>query len=159
MTEREIAEKMIADGEKMIAEAKKKLGEIENPNERHGAYGYDADGDPCMSARMSNGKLKDVGPLTVFEHCVFHSSDPSFHVKDYKGNIFDDLERNMVDLDEFWGLYANGEKIMRISIDEDLNEIEFQIDSSFFTTTHAETVKIHQKLGQLLATFEREHRK
>ena len=63
---------------------------------KHGDYGYDRFGMPCLCIQLAQGGLKDVGQYCMHENCGDSGSENSSstdRVAKKIGNIFDDLEK------------------------------------------------------------------
>ena len=134
--------------------------ELEKPKLRHGDYGYDFEGDPCMSLQLHNG-----AGCTLHRSCAgkkyaytCKTLNACYVPKVVLGNIFDDLERNSKDLEEFritdfeddayrarWnGSYLDIETTRGLLCDR--QHMHLALDGM---------VEFHQKLGQLIATAKR----
>lgn len=98
MKEREIAEKMITDGEAMIADAKAKLSELDAPRLRHGDYGVTPDGCPRMiTAEFAhNGEGIEQHGIGGTRSC--NNKLGEIYVL---GNIFDDIANKGKKLEKF----------------------------------------------------------
>ena len=130
------------------------------PELRHGDYGYDRCGESCLRIFNSNPDYK----FTVASKAVVFGNDSGGIAvpKIILGNIFDDLERNKVDLEEFKIGYTDGSNPNAVcfSIQPVIEETHIQliVQGSVFTENMATFTKLHQKLGQLIATALRKKR-
>ena len=89
--ERSIQEHRIA-----IYKAQAELAKLEMPKLKHGDYGYDCEGNPCMVIHSAtSGHLHDCGRNVC--HDNIDRSSPIQRVETKLGNIFDDLERKKMD--------------------------------------------------------------
>ncbi len=148
MSERDIAEKMIADAEKLAAEGKAKLAELDEPELRHGDYGVgkDKSGRPRFRLMIRNDVYNGESTKNPTNR------DPNKDV--WLGNIFDDLKRNAEDLKEF------EVDNLRVVLDKQRGDamVFFKSICSDRTFTINEATEIHQKLGQLIATAKRKQK-
>lgn len=130
--------------------AKHPLTPEPKPELRHGDYGCDENG------RLSWIKIYgNVWWLDGRQKTPSGCEESSF-VKEKKGNIkdiFDDLERNKVDLEEFEKASSRTNGNIKFHIDADPHLIWFESECGYFNIEEA--TKIHQKLGQMIATAKR----
>jgi hypothetical protein len=98
-----------ADAE--IEALKAKLAEEQKPKLRHGDYGYDKDGDPCLylcaqSKDRGDGPMRRCSSAWLYEYEI---TGDNFKIVTVIGNIFDDLKALQEDVTEF--KVGNGEGI------------------------------------------------
>ena len=133
-----------------IETAETKLKALDKPELRHGDYGYDRNGRPCLRIYRN---VKINGFVVADKEMTFGNDAGSHAVpKIIIGNIYDDLERNQKDLEEFM---------------TDVNKYYFDFENFIHAPIHIagnwhtikEAVTHHQKLGQLIATAKRKAKK
>jgi hypothetical protein len=74
-----------------VDDIKQQIADSEVTKLRHGDYGFDTEGRPCMSVKLSLGQgMKDVGRDYVWDKSHFKGGS---HVVKVLGNIFDDLNK------------------------------------------------------------------
>ncbi len=151
---------------KEILAIKVKLAEEAKPKKvqlRHGDYGVrtkQGNRPIIMTKSNTNSCIVAGGIGGMWDHdCREEDYEEKFcltqgYVK--LGNIFDDIKANSEDLREFTGCYMDGESKMNVRLYESCKFVEFKIDNAHFTPTFDETIKIHQKLGQMIAFGKRE---
>ena len=156
MSTKEILKQSIKDHQAVIDEAKKELSTVDEL--RHGDYGYGKNGYPCMEINhYPSGEIRDVSDLRMYDYNMRSSEDGAFKVKTKLGNIFDDLERNAKDLDEFKVNAFAVRSGFVAKITSGAVRIGTSYDVWSFDLNSA--TEIHQKLGQLLATWRRNEAK
>jgi len=139
--------------------------ELEKPKLRHGDYGYDFEGDPCMSLQLHNG-----AGCTLHRSCAgkkyaytCKTLNACYVPKVVLGNIFDDLERNSKDLEKFEvkSTHFHGkfkrklEFIMVRPHETGCVNIYGENSKDYGTFEREDIIEIYQKLGQLIATAKR----
>lgn len=125
------------------------------PKLRHGDYGYDHTGRPCMSLKIQGEDTSTTKPQRRASNLYAYPYDlhtDIFEVRTVLGNIFDDLKRNSQDLREFEVDHLN----VILSKQFGTDVVLFKSICSNRTFTIDEAIKFHQKLGQMLATAQRE---
>ena len=167
MTEREVAEKMIADAEKMATEGKAKLAELDKPTFRNGDYGTYSKGE-LWWVWERNGVLELFG---AENGSGWNTMRPEKRIRDGMvklGNSVDDLKLNRKDFtnwdsSENDALGSMNETInintasevdkypVWICMEENRNSV-----GAWFTIKNA--IKIHQKLGHAIAHAKRKER-
>lgn len=157
MNEKEIAEKMIKEARKVIDEAEAKLKELDKPEFKHGDFRVSGTGFWQLYLKEIGGGMRIASKHHLFsgnlgDYSIIDKPACSGNIHDY----FDDLKRNAVDLEEFDGWYPSGENRMIVRlVGKTSGLVEFCIDKALFSADLDEAVKIHQKLGQLIATARR----
>jgi len=128
--------------------------ELEKPKLRHGDYGYDFEGDPCMSLQLHNGAGCTLHRSRAGKKYAYtcKTLNACYVPKVVLGNIFDDLARNQVDLKKFDVEYKAG---YRFHADLTDNGIWLLIHTGSSCYDLDKATEIHQKLGQLIATAKR----
>ncbi len=154
---REIIEQSINDHQKAIDEAKSKLAALDKPKLRHGDYGYVKSNPDQLRFFVET----QTGEMRHYEK-EFNCADP-FACACYSsyailGNIFDDLKRNAVDLEEFEVSGLNYRDKFNALI-TDLGQIWIATNMSGATCDKAIIKEIHQKLGQMIAFAQRKAEK
>ena len=156
LTEKEIAEKLIADAAKMAKEGQDMLAALEKPELRHGDYGIEESRcDPVIIIKTCSGAWPDdKRPIALDKNGGWNYADTNYsRLKHKLGNIFDDM--NSEPLTEFWGCYGDGTKKMKVKI-YGSTAIEFSMGKEMFTTKIDESVRICQQLAQVNATVLRQ---
>ncbi len=148
-----------AEQEKLKEEEVRLQAELDNPTHKHGDYWVGIDDSGMIYIQPKDCWPEQSSPIWIYPDGSWGYAD-MWHgnIKTKLPNIYDDLERNSVDLRKFHGYYAGESDSCKASmrvILEDNQWIQFKIGNAFFTTDLAETIKIHRNLGQLLATAER----
>jgi len=139
-------------------EQKKLFAELEKPKLRHGDYGIDVSGHSSLVVRQdASGVLRAGGSSGFYEHITIESlteSKPDVIL----GNIFDDLKRNSEDLRSFTVQNCTDSLYAYIGTDVGGKNKGVQIDLSSNCLLYSleDATKIHQKLGQMLATIRRD---
>ncbi len=128
------------------------------PALRHGDYGYDYNGSPCMSLKpFGQQKLVDAGNL--FVHSV--GGTGSKFITTRIGNIFDDLARNAEDLSEFE--MESSIRGNKISIYRAGSRLDFRLIGDTCNNTRSFTLdkatEIAHKILQEVATAKRRQNK
>lgn len=154
------AKECVVDIERYIEQKEKQLAE--KPKLRHGDYGrgrlgvaFFCNGDGTDSVFIRSDKRK--------ARMLHGETGGRYRYAEKFGNIFDDLERNTVDLEEFSaGVYSTTRNSIRAKIVDD--EIRFFIEYSRGCETRSthdleSAIEFHQKLGQLIATAKRKQAK
>jgi len=132
---------------------------------RHGDYGYDYDGDPCMTLQLHDGGSGATLHKSNAGSAYAYTNKPSnsaFVPITKLGNIFDDLKRNSEDLERLemnagtanrsqtgkkLAIGFNNNGCLFVGVGRGLREI------AHYTLDQA--TEIHQKLGQMIATIKR----
>jgi len=155
-TEREIAEKMIKDAEAMIEDAESKLAALDKPELRHGDYGYTRNKIPVLRTINADDKAR---VKTSYPEGLLNNLGECWTDGIRLGNIFDDLDRNSKDLEEFETVQSHfGNAILRMGCTIDPRGYIFiQIGMHYIHFNIDQATVIHQKLGQLLATTKRKN--
>jgi len=147
MNAREVAEKMIVDANLMVIEGNARLADLDKPKRKLGDvvtfYGetriilFDEDGDLCSFDE--NGKVAGM------------ANGPFYKKTDR--NIFAELKLNSKDLKNFTVFECDGSRDS-FSAKISAKRIEISCDDGFFPIEKAK--EICQKLGQMIATAERD---
>lgn len=161
MTEREIAEKMIADAKTMAKEGQAKLDTLDKPEKlKNLDYGFNMTGEPRVFL-LKDGKVCAYDENGVQTQA--NANGPALGKCDSyyaTGNVLADLKRNSEDLEDFSVGYEDGSdnSKVRCCIRHD-NKIELKVGNEYFTAGISKHQEIHQKLGQLIAYAKRQQNK
>ena len=141
----EQSKKAIIDLEAQLAEAEKPKPKLE-----HGDFGYDHKDRPCMSIRLVEGGLKDVGSQCMHENCR-GSNEPYCsdyeHITNHLGNIFTLLKQWSEDLTYFEF------DVHEYKIDPKQRFAPIKVAGTWHTLAEAE--EFWRNLGQMIATLKR----
>lgn len=146
MKTKEILNKTIKDAQAVIDKAKADMAELDKPKYRFGDYGT-AKVLGVKKVYIVNKQFKTSIASYPWADDWDMWSDTELTDINILGNFIDDIKRNEVDLDDFavnwFGAYLWGGDIR-------IGEVG---DTRPFTLDQA--IEIHQKLGQLIATYKR----
>ncbi len=141
-----------AEGDKLQAQIEAE----DKPKLRHGDYGLDSNGQPCIEIKIWGKKLKDVGD----DGMHFNSPGPdetggleAFRVVKPIGNIFDDLKALTSlteELREFEAGYPSALKVAIATCHNKGADVTLTRDGGFFDVT--ELTEIRDNLTKLLRT-------
>lgn len=158
MNEREILQESIGSHQNAIDKAQAELAELDKPDKpklRHGDYGYDKSGKFTLVCKEAEGVLR-AGREEGFLECMPIENLDSHLPETILGNIFDDLKRNSEDLKKFT-VYGDNDPednaVFKAEYDGTHIWLASTTDGAYFEV--ADIVRIHQKLGQLIATARR----
>ncbi len=135
---------------------KKQFVKEEKPELRHGDYGYyhGYKSDPVIFVKKKarNDELIIVNTEGV---CDFSLTDYNKKESIILGNIFDDLKQNAEDLKEFEVGYKDKSNDSKVKFVLLKDGIQMKVGHEYFTTALKQFEKLHQKLGQLIASAKR----
>lgn len=157
MKTKEILNKTIKDAQAVIDKAKADMAELDKPKYRFGDYGTAKLNRNDQTIYIINGGDKSM-PLTLLP---WMSDNEMYYAAEFAdihivGNYIDDLKRNEVDLEGFEvtakcahdteGFSAFIDGVVSINIGNIGDIWSYSLDQA---------IEIHQKLGQLIATYKR----
>lgn len=150
--------KITADGKEVELSAEtmaniKAALEKKGPEPKTGEYGIHPEYGNCIFIDSIRPSKKKTFELSDGDFCS------NAIVEDFIsfGNIFDDLKRNAVDLEEFAVEYEGGFKFNGSLSESEGIHLLIHTGSSCYTLKKG--IEIHQKLGQLIATAKRKAKK
>ncbi|MCK5017488.1 MAG: hypothetical protein KAS32_10510 [Candidatus Peribacteraceae bacterium] len=151
------------------------MAELKKPELRRGDYGYDEKDGTCILVGSTLRHMNyNAFPLTAYDcngiACGYVSGSEVLTRSIIRiGNIFDDLERNSVDLDRFVveDIYPQHDEL-KVEITNSLWTesdcvrfwVKYGKSGTHMHTKHNldQTIEIHQKLGQVIAKMQRQLR-
>lgn len=138
---------------------KQEFGKEEKPELRHGDYGYDKNGiGRLVIDNQGSGRRRTAVKNGLWENL---GDEWPANEATVLGNIFDDLKRNAEDLEEFCrkDLDTNcvGGNPFVVKIEG--SSISFRLPKNYCAFGFTEAQEIHRKLGQLIATAQRQQAK